>query len=87
MTVVKNKFYIYEMDDNQKTLDAINDDFDLSDINTEDPEPKQPITLWLPVEYKLKFDLIQQRSKKRFGKHLKEVLKRSIDKIDIEKGA
>lgn len=44
---------------------------------------RQAITIWLPDEYKIKYDLLQERTKRRFGKLVKELLKKSIDKIDL----
>lgn len=44
-----------------------------------------PLTLWLTVEYKEKYDSLQELSKRKFGKFLKEVIKKSIDKVIEEK--
>jgi hypothetical protein len=42
-----------------------------------------PITFWLPVDYKEKYDAIQGSTKRKFGKVLKQVLMKSIDKVSI----
>lgn len=45
----------------------------------------EPLTIWIPSGHKAKYDLIQSKSKHKFGKFLREVLKKSIDKVDVEK--
>jgi hypothetical protein len=40
-----------------------------------------PVTVWLPTEYKAKYDEMQQRSGGKFVKMLKEVLKHTIDQV------
>jgi CRISPR/Cas system CSM-associated protein Csm2 small subunit len=68
--------------------DSMLEDF-LDTINTELSNEKfhtnhKPMTLWIPKVYKMKFDLIQGRTNRKFGKILKEVIKKSIDKVDLE---
>lgn len=40
-----------------------------------------PVTFWLPIEYKEKYDTLQGLSRYKFGKLLKEVFKKTIDKV------
>lgn len=42
------------------------------------------ITIWVPDEYKEKYDLLQSRSNKVFGKKIKEIVKFAIDKVQID---
>lgn len=47
-------------------------------------EPKtmkegRPVTIWMPKEVKIKFDNLQKKSNRRFGKKAREVLIALID--------
>lgn len=44
-----------------------------------------PVSFWIPRAYKAKYDLIQSKSKHKFGKFLREVIKKSIDNVVLEK--
>ncbi len=46
---------------------------------------KENITLSVPVEYKLKYDMIQGKSKKSFNRVLEQVFIRSLDLVDLDK--
>jgi hypothetical protein len=70
------------MDD--QTIDSILENFELDNAPSWDKKTHQALTFWIPVEHKEKYDQIQFRSKKRFGKLLKEVLKKSIERFDLE---
>ncbi len=53
----------------------------------DDSVPKndcRPITVWVPITYKEKYDLIQARSKSKFGKFLRRVIQNSIDKVKTD---
>ncbi len=67
------------------------DDFvQIFKLAPEDPAPRaesKPITFWLGDEHKAKFDLLQSKSKKKFGKFLKQVLEKTIDGVEPEKAA
>lgn len=76
------------MDTAADTLDSIIDGFDPA--NT--PQPQRvhdgaPVTIWLPAEYKAKYDLVQDRSRKKFSRVLREVFMRAIDKVYVENEA
>lgn len=58
--------------------------FDFSDPGSEQSVPPKGITFWVPAEYKAKYMAIQEKSGRRFGRVLKEILLRSIDKVEIE---
>lgn len=62
------------------SLDSIIDNFGPMNASTEDVIETMPVTLWLPKEYKDKFSMLQDRTKRRFGKLAKEVLMKTIDK-------
>lgn len=68
------------------SLDSIFENFNpvFSHDSEWNPEANKPLTFWLPDEYKAKYDLLQERTKRKFGKLLKEVLKRSIDRVEVE---
>lgn len=70
------------MDQNSqpKSLDSILENFDLSLSEDGSCPDDEPVTFWIPAEYKAKFDQLQRRSKRKFGKLVKEILKYSIDK-------
>jgi predicted DNA-binding protein len=66
-----------------KTIDSILDNFHLESSTEMKGKPiSVTLTLWVPVEYKAKYDRIQAKSGKRFAKVLKEVIKKSIDRFD-----
>lgn len=71
------------MDDHfQNKLEALVETIDLKDIYENDQDDVDQINLWLPIGYKEKFVQIQKRSKKKFGKKMKELIKLLIDKAD-----
>lgn len=65
-----------------KTIDSIIDDFKIDERDAKGPEKTEPVTFWLPVEYKRRYDRLQELSKQKFGKVLKEVIKHSIDRVE-----
>lgn len=73
------------MSEKNITLDSVFKSFEgsLNNLN-KFSEPRQAITIWVPSEYKTKYDMIQSASKRQFGKLVRELLKKSIDKIDLE---
>lgn len=42
------------------------------------------ITVWIPLEYKIKYDALQNKTGRKFGKLLQEVLKKSIDQAESQ---
>lgn len=43
---------------------------------------KKPITNWLPLPYKERFDKLQRQTKCRFGKDIQEMIMKAIDLAD-----
>jgi hypothetical protein len=43
---------------------------------------KSPITVWLPPEYKDKFDHYQKMTDRKFGKLVQKLLKKAIDSVE-----
>lgn len=72
MTYVKN------------SLDEVFEQFDLSPANGSDHDNAKPVTFWIPQEYKSKYAEIQERTNGKLGKILKEVIKKSIDRAELE---
>lgn len=68
-------------------LDSLFEGFNLSDVDEGDTEEYRTLSFWFPVEYKEKYDLLQKRSKNKFGKLIKALIMRSIDKVPIEEKA
>lgn len=76
------------MHHNHKTLDAIIESFDSSNVTC--PErvgDGKPVTIWLPLEYKAKYDLLQHRTRNKFGKVVRQMLKQALDKVRLDEGA
>lgn len=42
---------------------------------------KTTLTLWVPTEYKRKFEELQDKTKKDFGKRLQKLLIKAIDTV------
>ena len=69
----------------RKTIDEILDSFD---ENAPPPTREvRPITLWVPLEVKEKYEMIQRRSKRSFSRALREIVELSIErKYDCDDG-
>lgn len=66
-------------------LDSIFETIDPTiSIDDKGDEKGRVVAFWIPLDYKLKYDLLQGRTKQRFGKKLKELVIKSIDRMDIE---
>lgn len=66
------------------------EEFDLSLISAEDLTKKsdcEVIAFWVPKSYKAKYDMIQSKSNRRFGKYLKKLFMTSIDKIKLDEAS
>ncbi len=64
----------------QESFDQVDDLSDMSGNITK----SAPITLWVPLEIKQKYDRIQSETRKEYGKRLKMALIKSIDKVKID---
>lgn len=62
-------------------VDSIFLNFNPNELSTEAVD-KKPITQWLPVEYKQKYDELQSKTKSRFGKKIQEMIMKAIDLVD-----
>lgn len=61
--------------------------FELTEQNYVPIVKCEPLTIWVPTAVKAKYDLIQSQSKYKFGKFLKEVVRKSIESVAVEKKA
>lgn len=57
--------------------------FDLTKLKDESFE-NECLTVWIPKECKQKYDLLQELSKRKFSKFLRDVVKKTIDKVEVE---
>ena len=69
------------------TPDAFAEKFVLAETPLESTTGRLPVTIWIPIEYKARYDLLQAKSKQKFGKFLREVFKKTIDSVIVEKKA
>lgn len=64
------------MNEPQKTMENILSDFTL----TADPVKLGAyVTLWIPADYKARYDELQAKSGKKFSKKVREIVKAAID--------
>ena len=66
-------------------IDSIFAEFGVLVSKPDRKETSKPMTFWLPTEYKAKYESLQRQSGGQFGRLLKEVLKRSIDRANFAK--
>lgn len=66
------------------SIDEIFAEFNASVADQEDTVHCEAFTLWIPSEYKRKYAMIQERSKRRFSKALKSIIMKSIDRVESE---
>lgn len=60
--------------------------FDLKKSQNEKTE-KVTLTLWVPLEVKKKYDLIQDMSGNKFSKHLVKIVEAEVEFADNQAGA
>jgi shikimate kinase len=71
-----------------KSLDEILADFDLSDTsNPSGLKSGGPVTIWLPAEFKERYDRLQKVSDRKFCKKVREALKVMIELAEKRVGA
>lgn len=58
------------------------EEIDLSGKETGYIKAKSPVTVWLPPEYKDKFDHYQEITNRKFGKLVQKLLKKAIDSVE-----
>jgi hypothetical protein len=54
---------------------------DLHSNQNGEPVKKEPVTFWIPTEYKEKFSALQSKSQRKFGRRIAELIMMSIDKV------
>lgn len=73
-----------EKSDSDSSLDNIFEEFlvtaEVSDLTLR--EKRTPITIWVPLDYKAKFDEAQKKSRCRFGKKMREIFMTCIDRFE-----
>lgn len=72
---------------NNVSLDKLIADFDPT-LKTNGSKIKEggPVTIWLPAEYKAKYDRLQERSNRRFCKKVRELIVAAIDVTEPKAG-
>lgn len=71
------------MDEKSKSLLVDQIFHDIESLMVADDEPTKTtkaLTIWILEEYKTKFEELQDRTDKKFGKKLKELIYLAIDK-------
>jgi hypothetical protein len=68
------------------SIDGLLEEIDLLDLS--EPEENavsrgKGVSFWLPDDYKQKYEVIQRRSKGKFHKLLKRVIKQAIDRAKV----
>lgn len=63
-----------------KSIDTLLEDFVSKKAVAAGKGELAPITVWVPLESKLKYDALQERSHRRFAKTLREVMSVAIDR-------
>ncbi len=64
-----------------ETMDSMLEDLKKSFDDVDSSLNDDAITIRIPEAYKAKYELLQSRSNLQFGKLLKELIKKSIDKV------
>lgn len=67
------------MGEKEDLIERVISDLDLS-LDVLPPKDHTVLSLWVSLDYKKKFDELQERTDKEFGKKAKEVLCHLIDK-------
>lgn len=68
----------------KQQIDSLDDIFEGFEIIEHEPltsKNRGGVTIWLPEEYKAKFQELQQRTGRRFGKKVQQLLMKSIDRV------
>jgi hypothetical protein len=67
----------------EKSLDAIIENFELSKTENQTNARGGTVTIWLPADYKAKYEHLQKVSHKRFLKKLRELVQAAIDRTEM----
>lgn len=70
---------------NKKTIDLDDIFKDVESLidNGSSKSEMAPITIWVPLEYRQKYNHIQSITKKRFVGKIRELILRSLDKVNF----
>jgi hypothetical protein len=66
------------------SIEQILENFNREGVDHSEPVERKPLTLWIPADYKEKYESLQNQSKRKFGKALREIVKISIDRSFTE---
>lgn len=70
---------------NKKSLDEILSDFNpKSTLQKSNLKSGGPVTIWLPKEYKSRYDELQKTSDRRFCKKIRELIQAAIDMTEAK---
>lgn len=67
-----------------QSIDDIFHEFELEFDKDESAEKHKPVSFWIPEKSKAKYDKIQEKSRQKFGKKIRDVVVALIDRIDVE---
>lgn len=68
-----------------KSVDSVLKEIEEIDLSGKEAgyiKARSPVTVWLPPEYKDKFDHYQELTNKKFGKLVQKLLKKAIDSVE-----
>jgi hypothetical protein len=68
----------------EEKIKSIIDSFELPESEHADRAKESAVTLWLPIDHKMKFDLLQCKSRRRFSQLARLALMQIIDKVSEE---
>lgn len=68
----------------KKSLDEVFDKLDSMMKFENELDDRCPITIWVPKNYKESYDTLQNKTKKKFVKFMREIFKSTIDKAQTK---
>lgn len=66
----------------KKTINEILETYDFAKLYEDDGVVREQCNVWIPVEYKRRYDLLQKASEKKLSKLLSKVFCELIDRAD-----
>lgn len=83
LQILKSIYFLY-MNSSAKNIEQALEEFKTIDLNIDDSAivDRSGITVWLPTEYKKKYDRFQALSNRRFGKLVQKLIKKAIDSVN-----
>lgn len=68
---------------NGSSIDELIENFDFEEIESKDGSKQGGMVgTWLPDSYKTRYDELQTKTQKSFGKLVKKIIMHAIDKVD-----